>query len=233
MEILWTGFVIGLIGSAHCAGMCGPIAIALPGRDAPTGRLVTGRLLYNFGRIISYMIIGLGAGLIGLGATLAVSQQILSIVTGVMILVIALLPGIPFKKFLHFSPNWIYKGSTGKLFSRLIRSSKPSSLLGLGVLNGFLPCGFVYIGVAGSVSMGSIWGSVAYMGLFGLGTVPIMLALSLSPAALPQNLKLKLQKMLPAVAGVLGVLLILRGLSLGIPFISPDMSMGLGTEMCH
>lgn len=230
MEILWTGFLLGFLGSAHCAGMCGPIAVALPGKGASVIPFITGRLLYNTGRIITYMFLGIFTGLIGLGAALAGYQQIISILAGVSIIAIALLPGARFTKFLHASPE-LYKGRFGRLFRSLISSGSHSSLFGIGLMNGLLPCGFVYLALAASVAAGSVVSSSLYMGLFGLGTLPVMFSMAIAPKFIRSEWRQKMQKALPYLAIVLGLILILRGLSLGIPFLSPDLSSG--AMDCH
>ena len=233
-ELLWTGFMLGLLGSAHCAGMCGPIAIALPGAQKRGLSLLTGRLLYNFGRVITYMLMGALLGFFGMGLSLAGYQQFLSVATGVLILAFALLPRRFFNQLMHASPA-LFQKSFGKLFGRLMKSGSHISLLGIGLLNGLLPCGFVYMGLIGALGMGSVAGSSAYMGLFGLGTVPVMLGMSMVTGFFGPETRSKMQRLLPYAAAVVGILLILRGLSLGIPFISPVLDGGMhsAAEACH
>jgi uncharacterized protein len=224
MDILWTGFLFGLLGSAHCAGMCGPLAVALPGSDRRGLPLITGRVLYNAGRTLTYMLMGVAAGLLGLGAALAGYQGGLSIFAGALILLMLIFRG----RF--FSTGTVFRSvQIRNLFGRLMKSPGHSSLFSLGLLNGFLPCGLVYLALAGSAAAGSLTGSVLYMGLFGLGTIPVMLALSLAPGWLSPAARRRMSKLIPPGAAIIAVLLILRGLSLGIPFLSPD----LGGEMCH
>lgn len=230
MEILWTGFLLGFLGSAHCAGMCGPIAIALPGKNQSAFPFISGRVIYNSGRMLTYMFLGLFTGLIGLGAALAGYQQAISIVAGVAIIIVALLPGARFQKFLHASPA-MYKGWFGQTFRNLISSGSKPSLFGIGVMNGFLPCGFVYLALAGSVATASPVAASLYMGLFGLGTFPVMMAMSVAPKFVNSEWRFKMQKALPYVAVLLGCILILRGMSLGIPFLSPDLTSG--AMDCH
>jgi len=233
-ELLWTGFMLGLVGSAHCAGMCGPIAIALPGAEQRGISLVTGRLLYNGGRVMTYMAMGAVLGFFGMGMSLAGYQQFLSVATGVLILAFALLPGRYFNKIMHASPA-MFQRTFGTLFGKLMKNGSHGSLLGIGLLNGLLPCGFVYMGLIGALGMGSVAGSAAYMGLFGLGTVPVMLGMSLITGLFGPGFRTKMQKALPYAAAAVGILLILRGLSLGIPFIRPVLGGGMemGAEACH
>jgi uncharacterized protein len=233
-ELLWTGFMLGFLGSAHCAGMCGPIALALPGAQQRGISLLTGRMLYNSGRVVTYMTMGAVLGFFGAGLSLAGYQQFLSIATGVLILAFALLPARYFNKMMHASPA-MFQNTFGKLFGRLMKDGSHGSLLGIGLLNGLLPCGFVYMGLIGALGMGSVAGSAAYMGLFGIGTIPVMLGMSLVTGFFGASTRSRMQKMLPYAAAVVGILLILRGLSLGIPFISPmlDGGMQAAAESCH
>ena len=90
--MLWSAFLIGLFGSFHCIGMCGPIALALPVSQNNKVGLVLGRVLYNVGRAITYSAIGLVFGLLGQSLSLAGFQQSVSIVAGVLILLMVLLP---------------------------------------------------------------------------------------------------------------------------------------------
>lgn len=222
--MLWSGFVIGLLGSLHCVGMCGPIVAALPAAGSSRLGFLAGRLLYNLGRVISYALMGIVFGLVGKGFFVAGYQQALSIALGVILLLVILTPS-------SISQQLIGKLGMGKLYARissqwgkLFRSQKKSSLLLIGVLNGFLPCGFVYVGLAGAVAMGgAIQGSV-YMMLFGLGTIPILLAFSFVGNLVGQGMRRAFARVLPALAVALALLFILRGLSLGIPFVSPEMT---------
>ncbi len=225
MDILWTGFAFGILGSAHCAGMCGPIAVALPGSDRSGLDLVAGRLFYNLGRTLTYMVMGAFAGLLGLGAALAGYQGWLSIMAGAVILVMLLFRSRFLSTGAFFRSDY-FKG----LFNRLLRTPGNSSLLSLGLLNGFLPCGLVYLALAGSAAAGSLINSALYMGLFGLGTTPMMMALSLAPGWLSPVARQRLNRFIPIGAALLAILLILRGMSLGIPYLSPDLA---GGGSCH
>ena len=225
MELLWTGLLFGFLGSAHCAGMCGPIAVALPGSNDRGLSLFTGRLLYNSGRTATYMFMGVLAGLLGLGAALAGYQGALSIAAGAVILVMLL-----FRSRFLSTGSFFRSPAIKRLFGRLLSSPGKGSLFSLGLLNGFLPCGLVYLALAGSAAAGSLLNSVLYMGLFGVGTIPMMMALSLAPGWLKPTARQRLNRFIPVGAALIAILLILRGLSLGIPFISPDLA---GSGSCH
>ena len=225
---LWTAFLLGLVGSLHCAGMCGPLALALPPAGNSGSTYLLGRVAYNFGRVITYCALGLVFGLIGKSLTLVGIQRWASIAVGVMLLVglfasRKLILGRPFVAVVA----WL-KNRMGVLLQQ--RSSR--SLLVRGLLNGLLPCGLVYVACAGAAATGGLVSGVLFMAAFGVGTVPMMLALSFSGKLVPVPLRLKLLKVVPVAVGLLAVLLILRGLSLGIPYLSPDLSAAGGAACC-
>ncbi len=220
---LWTAFIIGLAGSLHCIGMCGPIAIALPLKDESKYRLLIGRILYNFGRIITYALLGLIFGFIGQSFFIGGYQQTLSIALGVLILLTLFLPS---KYASYLTGARLHEKLISRIkgvWRKLTEKNSISSLFLIGLLNGFLPCGLVYIAIAGSISTGNALGGAFYMAIFGFGTFPVMLAMSLIGKILSFNMKLKLRKLLPVGVAVLAVLFILRGMSLGIPYISPKI----------
>jgi len=218
---IWTGFVIGLAGSLHCIGMCGPIALALaPGESSRLSHLL-GRVLYNLGRSFTYGLMGLAAGAIGHTVHVGGYQQLVSIVMGVLLLLAILLPSRFGALITGTKLHARLSVAIGKAWQRLVRYNSPPSLLTIGILNGFLPCGLVYVALAGAVSTGSPLAGGLYMVAFGLGTLPVMLAISLAGRIVGQGIKAHINRFLPVAGGLLAVLLILRGLSLGIPYVSP------------
>ena len=221
---IWTGFIIGLFGSFHCVGMCGPITLALPGGYNQRWSWVFGRVLYNLGRIITYSLLGIIFGVIGQSIALAGYQQSLSVAMGIVILLGVFLPSKYATKIFPFAPFQRLMLAIRRFWGRLFSNNSHPSLLVIGILNGFLPCGFVYVGLAGAMSTGGILSSAAYMALFGLGTFPIMLATALAGNWIGIEVRRFIQKLVPVGAVLLAVLFILRGLSLGIPYISPKMS---------
>jgi len=114
----------------------------------------------------------------------------------------------------------------------LLRRRSLDALLVLGLFNGLLPCGLVYVACAGATATGDLFSGALYMLAFGAGTVPMMLAISLSGKLVPFTLRSKLLKAVPLAVFILGSLLILRGMSLGIPYVSPDLSGG-DAACCH
>lgn len=218
---LWTAFIVGLLGSFHCIGMCGPIAVALPGQNQPLPVVIISRILYNLGRIVTYTFLGGLFGVLGLTVFLAGYQQVLSIVTGALIIIIALIPDRQLNRLWDTLKITPVLAQFNRFFRSVFRFNSPFGLLIIGILNGFLPCGFVYIGLAGSMVTGSIGGGMIYMALFGLGTMPIMLATSLAGSFISPKVRSRIYRFLPIAAVLLGILFILRGLALDIAFISP------------
>ncbi len=222
--MLWAGFLFGLLGSFHCVGMCGAIALALPGAaGASVGRYLTGRALYNLGRISTYATLGGLAGLLGQGLRLAGVQQGLSVVSGVLILLLVLVPARYSQRpaaalGLGRPLAWVKTTLAGQY-------QRPSAraLYATGLLNGLLPCGLVYLALAGALSAPGVAGAAAYMGCFGLGTLPLMLGLSLSGRLVPLAWRTRMRQAVPYTAGLLAVLFIVRGLGLGIPYLSPPL----------
>ena len=224
-EIIGAAFIMGLAGSLHCIGMCGPLALSLPVSHKSDLSRISGGLIYNSGRILSYTSMGLIFGSLGNLIIAAKWQSSLSIGLGIIILLYLLFP----KKYFHFSttttlgkPFMILRQQLGKLF----QSKKFSSLLFIGVLNGFLPCGLVYLALTSSIISASPVNGGMFMLFFGLGTFPMMFAAVLMGNYLNQSLRQKIHKAVPALLFFMAVLLILRGMNLGIPFISPELAPG-------
>lgn len=236
--MIWAGFLFGILGSFHCVGMCGPIAMALPvGRGAGLS-FVAGRLLYNLGRIGTYTALGALAGIFGKSLQVAGLQQTLSVLSGVLILLLVVVPATASGRFrrvtgLEHLLNKV-KNTMAMFFGR-----KAMWALGVvGLLNGLLPCGFVYFALAGAISMPTVPQAMLYMFLFGLGTFPLMFILSLSGKLIRPQWRQIFNRSIPYAATVLAVLFILRGLNLGIPFVSPAVAQSAttGTTLhacCH
>lgn len=218
---IWGGFVIGFLGSFHCVGMCGPIALALPIGKASNFQLIVSRILYNLGRVVTYSFFGAIFGLFGKGIAFAGLQRYASIALGVTILSYYLMPSKFKGKLSSTKPYLLVSNFVKKSFSKLTKSGSSQSLFLFGIINGFLPCGFVYVALAGAMTTGDYISGAAFMALFGLGTTPIMLATSLLGKFLTGGLRSKMNKLIPVFAIVLAIIFILRGLSLGIPFLSP------------
>jgi sulfite exporter TauE/SafE len=220
--MLWTALILGLAGSFHCFGMCGPIAFVLPVDRSTKARSLFQIFLYHLGRLISYSLIGLLFGFIGKGLYLAGFQQRLSILMGFIMILLVIIPVSIFNKYNFSKPLYklISKVKTKLGFYLTKRSNK--ALFSIGFFNGFLPCGLVYMALIGSISTGSASLGALYMALFGLGTVPMMSAAVVLGNFVNLSFRTRIQKIIPVFVVIIGLLFILRGLGLGIPYISPS-----------
>lgn len=220
--MLYTAFFFGLISSFHCIGMCGPIAMMLPvDRNNPTKK-VTQIFTYHIGRLTAYGTIGLIFGLVGKGFFMAGIQQNLSIFIGVAMIAVILIPDKTFAKYNFSKPVFVLISKIKATLGSQFRNKSYKSLFTIGLLNGFLPCGMVYVALFGAIAMQNAGFGVLYMVLFGLGTVPMMSSVVYINSYLTLPIRNKIQKVIPYVAVLIGVLFILRGLGLGIPYVSPS-----------
>ncbi len=229
-QILGIGFLMGLIGSAHCIGMCGPLVMGLPIFEKSPFQKSISIFLYHIGKITSYALLGLMAGLFGKQLFVLNTQQHLSIIIGSIMLVYVIWvflihPKYTIKPFPFFQKP-ILSGLT-----QLFKSKKTSSFFVIGILNGLLPCGMVYLALGSAMATGKVANGALFMLFFGLGTVPALLMVSIGGQYMGFVFRRKLQKMLPVFIFTMGVVLILRGMNLGIPFISPQIEMG--NISCH
>lgn len=224
MAIFWTALTLGFLGSFHCVGMCGPIALALPLNRESLFSKVTGALIYNTGRVFMYALLGGLFGLIGQSIIIAGYQQSLSITLGITVLIMILLPNKLSNKFRFLSFTYSFIGKVKQKLKTLFKQNSFSSLFFIGTLNALLPCGLVYLGIAGSIAAGSLLQGSIFMAVFGLGTVPAMLTVALISSSININFRKKINKAVPVFAASMALLLILRGMNLGIPYISPEMS---------
>lgn len=216
----WAPLLMGFAGSFHCIGMCGPIAM-YAGNKNFAAKYLFNRIIYNLGRVVTYSILGLLLGLFGAGLNYAGFQQSISIVAGIFLLLFVLTTFFASKfQSLNFISNKVSAGLK-KVFNQLIQQESSLKWLGLGLVNGVLPCGFVYLALGVAAFQVDILHTVTFMSLFGAGTIPAMLAVTLSAGIINLNWKNKLGRISPYLASVVAVLLILRGLNLGIPYISP------------
>lgn len=217
---IYAALIMGLAGSLHCAGMCGPIALLISA-SGNGKRSVSGALLYNSGRIVSYAVFGSLSGLAGGAMLFFGGQQWLSIVAGIVILIALILSRyhIPaLKKASAPFSNFIRTKLSG-----VIRNRKPGSMLTMGILNGLLPCGLVYAAIGGAAATGSVLNGALFMAVFGASTLPVMFTLSLVGTRLSPTFQHKLVKAVPYTIAIMALLLIVRGMGLGIPYLSPEI----------
>lgn len=220
--MLYSAIFLGLLGSFHCVGMCGPIAFVLPVNRENNAKKVTQIFLYHFGRLLSYSFIGLIFGLIGKGLYLAGFQQRISILIGVLMIVLTIIPARIFNKYNFSRPLYSLIGKVKSNLGKLLKKKSNKTLFTIGILNGFLPCGLVYMALIGSIATTNSLSGALYMFLFGLGTVPLMTSAVYLGNFLSVSVRNKIQKAIPVFIIMIGILFILRGLGLGIPYISPS-----------
>jgi uncharacterized protein len=235
--MLWPAFAFGLLSSFHCVGMCGTLALAQPSRDESIIRWLLGRLAYHAGRWGMYAILGAAVGIVGRGLGIFGWQQGLSVIAGVLMLALIVVPeatrakaavalGLerPFAAIRRGLGYWWQQRSLG------------ASVM-TGALNGLLPCGLVYIALAGALTAPNVTASSLYMVFFGLGTTPLLIILSIVGRVAVSAVRVRMRQMVPWAAGAMALLFIARGLGLGIPYVSPVHGFrppgGPSPTMCH
>lgn len=233
--MLVSAFVLGLLGSFHCVGMCGPIAFMLPVDRTNSFKKVGQIAMYHFGRLLAYGVIGLVFGWIGKRLFIFGFQQQLSIFIGVLMIFVVIIPQKTFNKYNFSKPvyNIIFKVKLA-LGSALTKKTA-DTFLTIGFLNGFLPCGLVYMALFTATASGHALGGAIYMVVFGFGTIPLMTTAIYFSNLLNGTLRQKIQDIIPVFVIIIGCLFILRGLGLGIPYLSPAPVFDLvsGHMNCH
>lgn len=219
--MLLSALILGLMGSLHCVGMCGPIAFMLPVDRTNNYKKFGQIFIYHFGRLMAYAIIGLLFGLLGKGLSIFGIQQKLSIVIGIIMILIILIPYNTFNKYNLSKPIYKVISKVKNQLGKELKKKSADTFLTIGFLNGFLPCGLVYMALFGSIAMGDALRGSLYMILFGMGTIPLMTAAIYFSNLLKGGVRQKVQKVIPVFVIIIGALFILRGLGLGIPYVSP------------
>lgn len=220
--MFYSAIILGLLGSFHCIGMCGPIAFVLPINKSNKTKKIAQIFLYHFGRLLTYSFIGLIFGLIGKGLYLAGFQQRISILIGALMIVIVLIPVRIFNQYNFSKPLYILIGKVKSNLGKLLKKKSNRALFTVGVLNGFLPCGMVYMALVGSMATSNSLSGAFYMFLFGLGTIPLMTTAVYFGNFLSIKVRTKIQKAIPMFVILIGLLFITRGMGLGIPYLSPS-----------
>uniref|UniRef100_UPI00404B08E7 sulfite exporter TauE/SafE family protein n=1 Tax=Flavobacterium sp. TaxID=239 RepID=UPI00404B08E7 len=233
--MLYTAIILGLMSSFHCIGMCGPIAMMLPVDRDNEAKKVLQILVYHFGRITAYASLGLLFGFLGKGFFVAGIQQQLSIFVGIVMILIAVVPEKELAKYNFSKPIYKIIAKVKTNLGRQFKNKSFKSLFIIGLLNGYLPCGMVYVALFGSLAMQNIGIGVLYMVLFGLGTAPLMSLVVFISNFITMPVRNRIQKIIPFVTIAIGILFIIRGSGLNIPYISPStMSLFVQSEAnCH
>jgi len=211
------GFLLGITGSLHCIGMCGAMVVAMQKWSLPA-RFWWGQARYHVGKVLGYTLMGALVGLVGKSLTLVFSQQGVSITIGAMLLLSLTLPAYLLRQ--KKNNTWLTKRLQAAFQNR-------SSQFVIGFLNAFLPCGVVYVALASALATGEWYDAMAFMAMFGIGTMPALLGVAWAGKLLQkvkQSYLIKGFRLQYTLTFTLGALLILRGMNLGIPYISPAIA---------
>lgn len=221
-----TGLIIAALGLGfasgfHCVGMCGPIALSLGLTREKALSFHLQNITYQLGRVVTYAFMGAVFGLVGEGLHLVGFQSYLTIFSGVLLIIMAIFSfgGADFSSKIPFLQKFFLKIKMN--LGKFIQKSGYSSRFITGILNGFLPCGVVYIALTASLAYGGVQNGALFMALFGLGTIPFMFVIVLLGNLFTQALRSKILKIIPSLMVILGLMFVLRGLELGIPYLSP------------
>jgi sulfite exporter TauE/SafE len=232
-SVFQLGFLMGLLGSVHCIGMCGPLVMALPISTKNNFQKISSLLLYLLGKILSYALLGILFGLFGSQFRIFSIQSNISFIIGLLMLLYVFYMFV--FKYKHFQIHLFNKtyNSILKLLSKLFKSKFVISFLFIGMLNGLLPCGMIYLALSWAVVTRSAVDGGLLMAFFGMGTIPALILVAIGGQFMGFVFRKRIQKLLPVFIFGIGVLLILRGLNLGIPYISPVAEIGNDVIPCH
>ncbi|MFH4967322.1 sulfite exporter TauE/SafE family protein [Gaetbulibacter sp. M240] len=219
--MIFAAFLFGFVGSLHCVGMCGPIAFLLPVDRKNSYKKIAQISLYHLGRLISYASMGLLFGWLGSGFYLFGFQQQLSIAIGVLMLVAILWPRQQYFKTHLTNPLYKLISKVKSGLGMALKKKTADTFFTIGILNGLLPCGLVYMAVFAAIASGDAWQGALYMALFGLGTLPLMTMAIYLSSIISTSLRQNIQRLIPIFVGLIAILFIIRGLGLGIPYLSP------------
>lgn len=221
---IYLALSLGVVSNFHCIGMCGPISLALPVDRTSKWTITGGIATYTLGRSLGYAGLGILVGIIGMSASIVGALQWLSILSGMFIILFA------WRGYLKFTPkasrfNAYISRKLGGLFKQQREHKSYSRLVGIGVLNAYLPCGMVYIAMLSALNTGSIGNAALFMFFFGIGTLPGFLGLAFVRNKMTHSRFLSNKILVASMVSLVGLLIIFRGLNLGIPMISPKMEL--------
>ncbi len=219
--MIYTALILGLISSLHCIGMCGPIAMMLPVSNSNNAKKFMQISLYHLGRMTAYGTLGLIFGFLGKGLFIAGMQQQLSIIVGVLMIAFVLIPEKVFMKYNFSKPIYKIISNVKSHLGAQFKRKSPDALFTIGLLNGFLPCAMVYAALFGAVAMQNPLLGASYMVLYGMGTIPLMTLVVYASNKLSFSWRNRVQKIIPVMLVLVGLLFIVRGLGLDIPMFSP------------
>ena len=235
-SIILPALILGFATGFHCVGMCGPIALSMGFSQRQALKFYLSNLTYQLGRISTYMLLGLVLGLLGEGISFAGFQQTLALLAGILIIITGIMQ-IFGHDLAHKVPaaNKILLKVKIKL-GQLLGQSSYRSRYSIGLLNGLLPCGMVYVALTAALGTGDYLESSLYMGFFGLGTLPFMFAVVLFGQLIQDGFRQKILKVMPYFLIVLGLIMVMRSMQLGIPYLSPSeetLQIEAEKDCCH
>ncbi|NHM01462.1 sulfite exporter TauE/SafE family protein [Flavobacterium difficile] len=233
--MLYSALLFGFISSLHCVGMCGPIAMMIPVDNNNPMKKWLQISTYQMGRVTAYTSLGVLFGFLGAGFFLAGLQQQLSIVVGVLMIVIAIVPEKKLAQYNFSKPIYKIISRVKTQLGLQFKKKSYKSLFLIGLFNGYLPCGMVYVALFGAMAMNNVFLGSLYMTLFGLGTIPLMMVLVNFLKTTQFSFYSQFQKVIPILIICIGILFVLRGFGLNIPYISPSvMNLHIQSEAnCH
>lgn len=223
--IFLAALTLGLASSLHCLGMCGPLVLALPGASRYKNQKT---LVFLLAKAVAYASLGLAAGLIGEGFRWLEWQQLISVLAGIFLILWTLLPALH-----RVSHRFPFRKWYADFMHKMQHSARWSYYIALGYLNGFLPCGAVYVALAASVAAGSVGASAASMFIFGLGTIPALYILFLLRSRFTPVVRRLFQPISKILVCIVGLMLIIRGANLDIPYLSPAQQDEAAAPACH
>ncbi len=222
------------MGSLHCIGMCGPLVLASYSVKKDSGlSLFVHTFSYHAGRIGGYMLLGLIFGLLGTVAVFTDGQRILSITLGTVLVVMAVFSINPDQLISRSDLFGKVYAAINRILSAIFAGTRNLPTVFSGLLNGFLPCGLVYIALAGSVSIGNAMGAMGFMMFFGLGTIPALLILTVSQQWVSTRIRVSLRRLYPLVSFLMGLYLLYRGIFSKLPLELDFYEALRNPVMCH
>ncbi|MDF2449960.1 MAG: sulfite exporter TauE/SafE family protein [Bacteroidota bacterium] len=233
MSLFIAAISLGFLGSFHCIGMCGPIALALPVNHYMPLKKYAGITLYNAGRILTYSCLGLIFGGLGHSFFMGGFQQGVSITLGILLLTSVILPKLSLLKAFQLTFLYSAIANLKNRLSILFHKKGIHILFAIGALNGLLPCGLVYLGLAGAIATGNYLNGAEFMLYFGMGTAPIMFGTTVLGQFISMSYRNAIRKTVPVIVTLMAVLLIARGLNLGIPYLSPEFDHDSKVSCCE
>ncbi len=201
--------------------MCGPIALALPLNRRNTATMLTGIGMNQLGRITTYASLGALLSVFGMNVQLFKGFQIASILIGIAFLLIIWKP--TWLRKLEWQPAFLNRFRQRNM-GRLLQRKNGVTLFLLGILNGLLPCALVLVALGISIAQGSTVKGIVFMSAYGLGTVPGMTGVAFFGGRMLQQIPVRVKRLAPIALTAVAFFLVLRGLNLGIAYVSPGIS---------